>query len=34
MATHLSDLAQKIPWAEEPGGIQSLWVTKGSDVTE
>ena len=23
MATHSSMLAQKIPWAEEPGGLQS-----------
>ena len=23
MATHLSILAQKIPWTEEPGGLQS-----------
>ena len=35
MATHSSILAQKIPWAEEPGGLQSMgsqrvgydWVT-------
>ena len=24
MATHSSFLAWKIPWAEEPGGLQSL----------
>ena len=24
MATHSSTLAWKIPWAEEPGGIQSV----------
>ena len=24
MATHSSILAQKIPWAEEPGGLQSM----------
>ena len=24
MATHSSTLAWKIPWTEEPGGIQSL----------
>ena len=24
MATHSSTLAQKIPWTEEPGGIQSM----------
>ena len=24
MATHSSILAKKIPWAEEPGGLQSV----------
>ena len=24
MATHSSILAQRIPWTEEPGGLQSL----------
>ena len=24
MATHSSNLAWKIPWAEEPGGLQSM----------
>ena len=24
MATHSSILAQKIPWIEEPGGLQSM----------
>ena len=24
MATHSSALAQKIPWMEEPGGLQSM----------
>ena len=24
MATHSSILARKIPWAEEPGGLQSM----------
>ena len=36
MATHSSILAQKIPWTEEPGGLQSVgsqrvrhnWATK------
>ena len=28
MATHTSILAWKIPWTEEPGGLQSLGVTK------
>ena len=33
MATHSSTLAWKIPWTEEPGGLQSMgrW---GSDMTE
>ena len=38
MATHFSILAQKIPWTEEPGGLQSMgfqrvihnWVTEHS----
>ena len=25
MATHSSTLAWKIPWTEEPGGLQSMW---------
>ena len=29
MATHSSSLAWRIPWTEEPGGLQSIeWVTK------
>jgi len=28
MAPHSSTLAWKIPWAEEPGGLQSMGVTK------
>jgi len=28
MATHSSILAWRIPWTEEPGGLQSLRVTK------
>ena len=28
MATHSSTLAWKIPWIEEPGGLQSMGVTK------
>ena len=40
MATHSSILAWEIPWAEEPGGLQSMgsqkvwydWVTKHSTV--
>ena len=33
MATHSSILAWKIPWTEEPGGLQS-WGHKESDMTE
>ena len=33
MATHSSVLAWKIPWTEEPGGVQSMgWQTV--DTTE
>ena len=28
MATHSSILAWRIPWTEEPGGLQSVGVTK------
>ena len=28
MAPHSSTLAWKIPWAEQPGGLQSMGVTK------
>ena len=28
MATHSSILAWEIPWTEEPGGLQSVGVTK------
>ena len=28
MATHSSILAWKIPWTEEPGGLQSMGVSK------
>ena len=31
MATHASILAEKVPWAEEPGGS---WGHKESDMTE
>ena len=27
MATHCSILAWKIPWTEEPGGLQSMGLT-------
>ena len=33
MATHSSILAWKIPWTEEPGGLQSLG-SQESDMTE
>ena len=33
MATHSSTLAWKIPWMEEPGGLQSLGLEE-SDTTE
>ena len=33
MATHYSNLAWRIPWTEEPGGLQS-WGRKESDMTE
>ena len=26
MATHSSILTWRIPWTEEPGGLQSLWL--------
>ena len=32
MATHSSVLAWKIPWTEEPGGLQSMG-SQESDVT-
>ena len=33
MATHSSVFAWRIPWTEEPGGLQSMGRT-GSDMTE
>ena len=33
MATHSSTLAWKIPWTEEPGGLQP-WGREESDMTE
>ena len=33
MATHSSTLAWKIPWMEEPGGLQSMELLE-SDMTE
>ena len=32
MAPHSSTLAWKVPWMEEPGGLQSMGVAK-SDTT-
>ena len=34
MATHFSILAWKIPWTEEPGGLQSMGLQKKPDTTE
>ena len=34
MATHSSILAWEIPWTDEPGGLQSMGVTKELDMTE
>ena len=33
MVTHSNILAQRIPWTEKPGGLQS-WGHKESDTTE
>ena len=33
MAPHSSTLAWKIPWTEEPGGLQSMGSLE-SDITE
>ena len=33
MATHSSILAWEIPWTDEPGGLQSMGVTKELDMT-
>ena len=32
MATHSSILAWRIPWAEEPGGLQSMESQVGHDL--
>ena len=34
MAIHSGTLAWKIPWTEEPGGLQSMGVAKESDMSE
>ena len=31
MAAHASILASEIPWTEEPGGLQSLWLQKSQN---
>ena len=31
MATHSSFLAWRIPWTEEPGGLQSMAIVIGHD---
>ena len=33
IATHSSILAWRIPWKEEPGGLQPMGVTKECDMT-
>ena len=32
MATHSSNFAWKIPWTEEPGGLQSMVTRVGHDL--
>ena len=34
MATQSSIFARKIPWTEEPGGLQSMGLQKELDMTE
>ena len=34
MATHSSILAWRIPWTEEPGGLQSMGSQRDLDTTE
>ena len=29
IATHSSILAWRVPWTEEPGGLQSMWSQSG-----
>ena len=33
LAAHSSILAWRIPWTEEPGGLQSMW-SQESDMTQ
>ena len=34
MVIHSTSLAWRIPWTEEPGGLQCPWGRKESDMTE
>ena len=34
MAPHFSILAWEIPWTEDPGRLQSMGLTKESDMVE
>ena len=34
MATHSSTLAQRIPWTEEPGGLQSMGSQRVVNASE
>ena len=34
MATHSSILAWRLPWTEEPGGLQTMGVVKSQTLTQ
>ena len=34
MATHSSILAWRIPWTEEPGGLQSMWSQSRTQLSD
>ena len=34
MTTYSSTLAEKVPWTDKPGGLQSIGSDKESDMTE
>ena len=34
MAPHSSTLARKIPWTEEPGGLQSMWSLSRTQLSD
>ena len=34
MTTYSSTLAEKVPWTDKPGGLQSIGSDKESDTTE